>query len=201
MQPSSQMPSTSLSQTHSHSPSQTPSHSVNAARTALRNGGCVVFPTDTAYGIGCDFRNTNAINRIMAVKGRTDQKFTLVAASLEQVEQFFPLSPVARMLAKQHWPGPLSIVVSDRFSIRVPDEPIARQLAEGVGAPLLATSANKSGNPTLYDVSAIKKELGEDAVDVWIDIGPLPQRLPSTIVRVDDGHVTIIRQGLVRIAS
>lgn len=182
----------SPSQTHSRPPSQT----IDDALTALRNGGCVVYPTDTAYGIGCDFRNERAIQRIMSIKERQHPKFTLIAASLEQVEQFFPLTPAARALAQQHWPGPLSIVVSDRFSVRVPDEPIARQLAEGVGAPILATSANKSGNPTLYDVNTIKKELGEEAVDAWIDIGPLPQRQPSTIVRVDDeGNAIVIRKG------
>ncbi len=172
---------------------------IDAVVHALRNGGCVVFPTDTAYGIGCDVRNEQAINRIMAIKGRRDPKFTLVAASLEQVEQFFTLSPRARELAIQHWPGPLSIVVNDRFSVRVPDEPIARKLAEGVGAPLIATSANTSGNATLYDVAAIKKELGEDAIDVWIDIGSLPPRPPSTIIRIDDTTITLIRQGAITV--
>lgn len=169
--------------------------SIEQAVTALKNGGIIVFPTDTAYGLGCDFQNQVAISRILTVKGRTDTHFTIVAASIEQVQQFFTLNDRARQLAKQYWPGPLSIVVNDQFSIRVPNNDIARELAEKCGKPIIATSANKSKQPAEYSCDGAKRVLGEQNVDVWVDGGALEPRKPSTVVDTRGETLHIIRQG------
>lgn len=162
----------------------------------LRAGGVAVFPTDTAYGLGCLYNNAAAIERILLLKGRTDRKFTIIAASLEQVEAHFPLSPAQRALAQKYWPGPLSIVVSDQFSIRVPNQPVAQDLAAAAGAPLIATSANRTGSPSPFTISQAKAELGETNVDTWLDAGELSEQPPSTVVQVaNDGTLTVIRQG------
>lgn len=173
--------------------------SIPEAVTALKRGGVIVFPTDTAYGLGGDFQNQKVINRILAIKGRTDTKFTLIATSLEQVQEYFTLEPQALALAEQHWPGPLSIVVSDQFSVRVPDNDIARDIAQEFGKPLIATSANRTGGGEIYTIAEAQESLGTDAVDVWIDGGELTEKLPSTIIQVNTDGVQVIRQGPISI--
>ncbi len=170
---------------------------IEDAAILMQSGGVVIFPTETAYGIGCDYENQKAIDRIMQVKARTDRKFTLVASSLEQVQEHFELNEKALELAAQHWPGPLSIAVDDQFSIRVPDHEVPRLLAEKVGKPIIATSANKSGNPPTYTTQGIRDQLGKRAADIWIDVGELPEVATSTVVRCTDDSVEVIRQGTI----
>lgn len=168
---------------------------IQDALHALARGGVIVYPTDTAYALGCDFENETAIARIMEMKGRTDNKFTLIAGSIEQVEQYFQLNDAAHNMAQQYWPGPLSLVVSDRFSVRVPNNDIAQALATQYGKPLIATSANKSGEPTLYDLPSIRATISESTVDAWVDVGELSRVEPSTIIDTRIQPARIIRQG------
>lgn len=166
-------------------------------RRLLRRGGVIVYPTDTAYALGGKFNSSRATGRVLAIKSRSDRKFTLIASSLAQVEKFFPLMAAQRRLARRHWPGPLSLVVSRRFAVRVPKHPLARQLARLAGAPLIATSANRSGGPTPYTVRSALRQLGEPP-DVVLDAGRLPKRKPSTIIKVDGrGRITVVRAGAV----
>lgn len=167
----------------------------------LRRGGIIVYPTDTAYAIGGCFNRAVVRRRVLAIKGRRDRKFTLVAASLAQVLRHFRLHPTARHVARRYWPGPLSIVVSPRFAVRVPNSAVARTLARLAGAPLIATSANRSGGQTPYTVAAVRRQLtlGRQPA-MMVDAGRLPQRKPSTIVRVDGrGQVRVIRAGGVKV--
>lgn len=169
----------------------------------LRRGGVVVYPTDTAYALGGVYNRRAVVRRALYIKGRRDPKFTLVAASLAQAERFFHLSPAARKLAARHWPGPLSIVVSRRFAVRVPRHSVARHLARLAGAPLIATSANRSGGRTPYTQASVMRQFGgRHQPDAILDAGRLPQRKPSTIVAVDGrGRITLIRKGAVSLAG
>lgn len=176
-------------------PNALPQDTLNQAASIVREGGVIVFPTDTAYGLGGDYANQQVIDRILAIKGRTDRKFTVIASSLEQVQQYFDLAPRARELAQQHWPGPLSIVVSDQFSVRVPDNDIARAIAHAAGIPIIATSANRSGAGETYTLTDAQQALGQDAVDAWIDGGTREKRPPSTIIKVNTNGVHVLRQG------
>ena len=162
------------------------------AAGAMRDGGIVVYPTDTAYAIGCVFDEVKTVKSILRIKGRTNTKFTLICSSLYQVEKFFDLNPCQWRLAREHWPGPLSIVVSPRFAVRVPDQPEARSLARRVGKPLIATSFNKTGQPELYNLDQVEIPSEVDAV---VDIGKLPRRKPSTVVECKDNQLIIHRQG------
>src|SRR3989344_2663155 len=91
------------------------------AARVVRDGGVIVYPTDTAYALGGIFNSPSVIGRILQIKQRQDKKFTLLASSLQQVEKFFRLTAAQKKLAEKHWPGPLSLVVSGRFAVRVPD--------------------------------------------------------------------------------
>lgn len=178
-------------------------NSLAAVAKHVRAGGIVIYPTDTAYAIGCVFNNRSAIRRIMQFKGRTDPKFTLIAASLEQVEKHFRLNSVQRALAKKYWPGPLSIVVNKKFAVRVPDEATARSLAKQVGAPLLATSFNKTGEAAIYSLDSRRvnlqliASLPDDAV--IINAGRLQKRKPSTVVEVKRQQIHIHRKGPIHV--
>lgn len=167
----------------------------------IKAGGIVIYPTDTAYAIGCAFRRRSAMQKIMQFKGRVDPKFTVIAASTAQVEQSFKLNRRSRELAQRYWPGPLSLVVSKRFAVRVPDNAIARRLAHACGQPLVATSFNKSGEPPIYSLAsaagkkcvALAKQQLPDIV--IIDAGSLPYRTPSTVVEYHGNHITVLRAG------
>lgn len=160
----------------------------NAVQT-LKNNGIVIFPTDTAYALGCVFDNAKAKQRIMRLKKRKDPKFTLVASSLHQVEKYFKLNSLEKKLAKQHWPGAYSIVVNDKYAVRVPANKLARSLARRVGKPLVATSLNVSGQK---NQGALYSWLSR--VDCTIDVGKLKNKKPSTIVKVKNKEIIIIRK-------
>ncbi|MBP9748824.1 Sua5/YciO/YrdC/YwlC family protein, partial [Patescibacteria group bacterium] len=89
--------------------------SLAQAKTVLKNGGVVVYPTETAYGIGCDARDSVAVRELYRIKGREKKKpLAVIAADLAMVKRFFHLDAAAFRLAKQYWPGPLTLVLSAR---------------------------------------------------------------------------------------
>lgn len=170
---------------------------IDQAVRLLRAGGVVVYPTDTAYGLGGVFNNQSVIRRVLRIKKRQNRKFTVVCADTAQAVRFFKLSPAAKSLAKRYWPGPLSIVVSPSLSVRVPANKIARDLARLAGRPLIATSANLSGRAAPYSATATAKEFKnqKNQPDLIINAGKLKKTPPSTIVKVKGGKAEVLRQG------
>lgn len=181
---------------------------LEAAAALLKSGQVVIVPTDTAYGLAADARNARAIATVKRLKGRaTNKPIALIAADVTQVRRFFHLSPPAARLARQHWPGPLTLVLrprSDRLAVRalsltgrvgvrVPARAAARRLCTLVRAPLTATSANRSGFSQCYTVGTARRSLRLKLPA--LDAGPLPRRAPSTLVRVDGNRLTILRRG------
>ena len=170
---------------------------IQKAVQVLKQGGVIVYPTDTAYGLGGIYNLKKVIDKVLKIKNRQDKKFTLVAFSLSQVENNFNFSKPQKKLAKKFWPGPLSIVVSSNFSVRVPDKKLARDLAKIIGKPLIATSANVTGKKTLYDSKKIIKQFKNKKFqpDLIIDAGPLKTKKTSTIVEVTRNQIKILRPG------
>lgn len=183
------------------------------AVSALNKGGVIAFPTETTYGLGCDPRNTQAVERIFQIKGRDHKKpLLLVAGSYEQVGQVAHLSVCTRQLAERYWPGPLTLVlpvrpeaalvdsvaVGGEVAVRFSSSRVVQSLTNVFGFPIVATSANPAGQPdsrSADDVRAYK--LG---VDYIIDRGQLEESLPSTVARIkEDGMVEVIRQGVLTI--
>jgi len=143
----------------------------NEVGELLRLGGVIVYPTDTAYALGGIFDSKIVVKKILAIKKRKDNKFTLIASSEYQVEKFFSLNAIAKKLAKKYWPGRLSLVVSKKYAVRVPDNTIARKLARLAGKPLIATSANMHGGETPYSIKEI--------VESFSPSPARPRRTPS----------------------
>lgn len=174
-----------------------------AAARLLRAGGVVIYPTDTAYAVGGVYSSTAVVRRTLQIKGRTDRKFTVVAASVQQVLKHFRLSPLAQRLARRYWPGPLSIVVSPRYAVRVPAASIPQTLARLARSPLIATSANRSGAGECYHHRDVIRAFAglPHQPDALIAAGRLPRRRPSTIVRTVRDQIVILRQGPVRVPT
>lgn len=182
---------------------------LNRAMTILRDGGVVVFPTETAYGMGCDATNADAVERIVRIKGRPgDQSFPVIVASMEMAKMYAQMNGTEEGLARRHWPGPFTLVlhgISDTLKtdrarrheagMRVSSHPVAQALVDGLGKPLVATSANVSGEPTCYRVKDVKKQFAacHDQPDLYLDVGALEERPVSMIVEIVDGEAVVHR--------
>lgn len=175
----------------------------------LRRGGIVAFPTDTVYGVGADVRQPEAIAALYEVKERPLSKAIPVllarAEDLCSVAREVPKS--AWRLAEQFWPGALTLVVRRSLSlpsiltaegptvaVRVPDHPVVRALIEGLGAPLAATSANISGQPSSVTADDVLAQLG-GRIALILDGGPCPGGRSSTVVDLTTTPPRVLRPG------
>jgi L-threonylcarbamoyladenylate synthase len=181
------------------------------AADILLGGGLVVFPTDTFYGLAADPRREDGVERVFLAKGRSSVlALPLVAADIEQVRAASAgLSTTTLRLAARFWPGPLTLVAdasgeivsavhggTHTVAIRVPDHAVARQLAGACGFPIVATSANRSGDAAATTADAVVAAIG-DVVDLVLDGGATPGSAPSTIVDARGPEPILIRAGAV----
>ena len=166
----------------------------------LKSNGVIVYPTDTAYGLGGKFNSARVIKKILKIKNRRNEKFTIVAASLGQVNKFFKLNKLEIKLAKKYWPGPLSIAISDKFAVRVPNNLLCRKLCLVAKTPLIATSANISGQDTPYDIKEVSRQFAnkKNYPDLILNGGNLRRIRPSTLVLVKNGKLEILRPGPIK---
>ena len=180
---------------------------------SLNSGGVVVFPTDTLYGLGADVFSLAALQRIFSIKGRrADLALPVLVSGLDQVEAVAqPMSAQAQRLAERFWPGPLTLVMrrspdlpglvtggADTVAVRMPGHPVPLELARRLGRPITGTSANRSGQPDLLDLSALENQLG-NLVDhiIQIQTGPGPAGTASTIVNVTGDTPQLLRGGAI----
>lgn len=177
----------------------------------LRSGGLVVFPTDTVYGVGADPYNSAAVRRIYRIKGRAESKplqllladasqIAQVAAELpeaagEVVRRFFPGG--ITLVLKRHASLPLRVVAGGAtVGVRVPDHPWCQALLRAFGAPLAATSANRSGEPSPKTAQEAAAQLG-GKVDLILDGGPCPLGQESTVLDLSGPRPQLLRSGAV----
>lgn len=175
----------------------------------LRRGGIVAFPTDTVYGVGANVRQPEAVAALYEAKERPLSKAIPVllarAEDMCSIAQEVPES--ARRLAEQFWPGALTLVVrcspslpsiltagGSTVAVRVPDHPVVRALIEGLGAPLAATSANISGQPSSVTADEVLAQLG-GRIALVLDGGPCPGGRPSTVVDLTTTPPRVLRPG------
>jgi L-threonylcarbamoyladenylate synthase len=175
---------------------------IERAAEVIKSGGLVVYPTDTSYGLGCDPRIPDALDRLIAVK-RRDRRvgMPLLFADFAQCEIYHEFGSLEKIIAKIFWPGQLTLIVTptpnvpahitaDRKSIaiRVPKHVIPRGIAQRIGGPIVGTSANKSSGPSPFDVSVALDQLGNE-VDLYIDAGKSLATDNSTIIGVEGSAV------------
>ena len=182
---------------------------LEAAREAVAAGQCVVFPTDTVYGIGCAAFDAKAVTRLLDAKRRgRDMPPPVLIAEASMLRALAGQVPdAARKLVARFWPGALTIIVKAQRSlpldlgetrgtvaVRVPDHDQARALLRRTG-PMAVSSANVSGQPAATTAGEARHML-EDAVAVYLDGGRAPGGEASTIIDfTGDEHGRVLRQG------
>jgi L-threonylcarbamoyladenylate synthase len=190
-------------------PQRVSSEVITRTTKIIRNGGIIIYPTETVYGIGCDALNIHSVGRLYAIKKRPEAKPALIlikdTAMLKRLVANVP--PVAVKLMKRFWPGPLTITFqarktvskmltagSGKIGVRISSNRFCEKLIAECNTPIVSTSANISGEPALNEIETLK-QIFVHKVDAIIDAGDLVPSLPSTVVDVADGMVNIIREG------
>ena len=174
--------------------------SIQEAAAVLRRGGLVVFPTETVYGLGANLQDPQAIQELYQVKQRPFEKqVTVHIADWREPESHGVIvTPLAKKLMNRFWPGPLTLILSrpDRSTLgfRMPSHPVALALLKAAGVPVVATSANLSGNPPPRKAQDILPDLA-DKVDFLLDAGPAPVGIESTVVDLSSDRPRILRRG------
>jgi len=183
---------------------------LEAAAFAAQTGNLVVMPTDTVYGIGANAFNAAAVRDLLAAKGRgPDMPVPVLVGSWTTIDGLtMAVSPVARTLIEAFWPGGLSLVIEHAPSlswdlgdsrgtvmVRMPLHPVALDLLRMVG-PMAVSSANRTGMPPATTAAAATEQLGDD-VAVYLDGGPAPIGVASTVVDLTGVTPRVLRQGAV----
>lgn len=187
----------------------------SAVTDALNVGDVVILPTETVFGIAARADMADAISKIYALKGRDfDKPLAVCVRDMAQAQTLAIFDANARALAKQFWPGPLTLVLNAKnniaidpralgeidgirtIALRCPDANWASSLKQ----PLALTSANKSGEPdAVRYVDAVSSFDGQITMGLRTDAAL--SGAPSTIVRLADGNITILRQGELRLTE
>ena len=189
-------------------PSNPDQRVIREVATLIQQGGLVVLPTDTAYGLAGDPHNPAVVNRVLSVKQRRGKPgMPLLVASLAQARLWGRFSALAETLATRFWPGALTLVVPARQSfpagilgpegsvaLRVPNHPVILAVLQFLQAPVIGTSANKSRGRSPRTAEAAYAQLGE-AIDYLLDAGPTPLTRDSTIVNCTITPAEILRRG------
>lgn len=183
---------------------------LSQAAKRLREGGVVIFPTDTVYGVGAAADRDEGCQRVFELKGRDAAKAIpiLIASALDLPEVVESVSGSARKLMRRFWPGGLTLVFrrhpgfhslalagGETVAVRIPDDLRARALINAAGGLLAATSANVSGreNPVTPDDAAGQLP----GVDLVVDGGPCPGGVASTVVDVTVDPPRVLREGAI----
>ena len=184
------------------------SRAITSAAAAVKNGGLVVLPTDTVYGVGADAFNSAAVAALLAAKGRgRDMPVPVLVGSWHTIDGLaMSVSTSMRTLVRAFWPGALSLVVRQAPSVqwdlgdargtvmlRMPLHPVAIELLREVG-PMAVSSANISGRPPAVNAGDARQQLG-DLVDVYLDGGQAAQQAASTILDLTSPEPRILRSG------
>jgi tRNA threonylcarbamoyl adenosine modification protein (Sua5/YciO/YrdC/YwlC family) len=177
------------------------------AAEVLREGGVIVYPTDTIYGLGCDITSKRAIERVRQLKGRDAKKpMSFVCADLTHISRYAQVSNYAYRILRRFLPGPYTFVLpatreaprilqsrQQTVGLRIPDHPVPLELVRLLGNPILSTSANRSGLEVITRPEELEADLGGE-VELILECGELPVLASSVISLVGD-RPQILREG------
>jgi L-threonylcarbamoyladenylate synthase len=186
---------------------------IEVAARILGDGGLVVFPTETVYGLGANALDASAVRRIYALKGRPATSPLIVhVASIEQARELAAeWLPEAERLARQYWPGPLTIVVPKKSTIpdevtaglptvglRMPRHPVALELLRAAGVPIAAPSANRFTQLSPTTAEHVREAFGAET-PFLLDGGPCQVGLESTVIAVTREGLEVLRPGMAHV--
>ncbi|HEY7751899.1 MAG TPA: L-threonylcarbamoyladenylate synthase [Ignavibacteriaceae bacterium] len=180
---------------------------IDKAVKVLKDGGIIIYPTDTVYGIGCDILNKSAIERIQEIKNNPDIKLlSFICPNLKDISKYAKVSDYAYKAMKRLLPGPYTFILPaakqvpkklwnkrKSVGIRVPDHKIAITLTEALGNPIISTSATNRKGEILFDPLEIKAVFNSQ-VDLMLASGNL-NGTPSSVIDLTDDSPVIVREG------
>lgn len=187
---------------------------IREAMNVLSKGGTIVYPTETSYGLGGDFYEEKAVNKIYKIKARNRQKpLPIIVPDLLSATTLVHFPKTALDLATKYWPGALTLVLPYRYcdfdqcfddflALRISSHPFVQALMSYFAGPIISTSANLSEEGNLYTPQAIRKSFVNNKFkpDLFINAGVLPAIAASTIVKIDKKNkLEILRQGKIKI--
>lgn len=180
---------------------------IRKAAEILRDGGVVIYPTDTAYGLGCDLFNKKGIEKIYRIKRRSEkQPFSFVCADLKDISRYARVSDYAYKTMKRLLPGPYTFILEasrlvpkiilpkrQTTGIRVPDNRICLALVGELGQPVISTSVKGDDGELMTDPAEMEKKF-RHCVDLVID-GGIQASGQSSVINLVDDRTEVIRIG------
>lgn len=182
---------------------------VKSSIKILKKGKILVVPTDTVYGICSDATNEKAVEKIFIIKNRDkNNPLNILVSSIDMAKKYTKnFNKIAETLANKFWPGALTMVLEkndlipkivtankETIGVRIPDNEVTLNIINELSLPIACPSANISGRPSGTVVEDIKSDF-KDNVDIYIDCGPSKIGIESTIVKINENSVEILRQG------
>ncbi len=187
---------------------------INEIVSAVKKGKVLVFPTETSYGLGCDATNQESVDKIFKIKKRSNSKSLLVVVdSIKEAKKYLKWSGVLEKISQRYWPGSLTVVSDsclnnnlsvgvagedNTLALRVGEDDFLKEICHNLDYPLVATSANIAGEGNIYKFEEIKKVFDKEDV-VLVDGGNLQVVPSTTIIKIKDEKLTVLRQGSLKI--
>jgi tRNA threonylcarbamoyl adenosine modification protein (Sua5/YciO/YrdC/YwlC family) len=186
-----------------------------AAAEAVLRGGVIGFPTDTLYGLGCSLFDVSAVEMVARLK-RRDPSLAVISLIPEPRQAYglaAEVGEVARRLIERYWPGPLSLILraapivpprvrgaGGTVALRCPRDTLCQRLLDHIGGPVVASSANLSGQRPAETAEEVVRIFGNQ-LDLVLDGGPRRGSVPSTLVDVSEARPRLLRQGGLDVAA
>lgn len=179
------------------------------AAKVIKNGGVIIYPTDTIYGLGANALDKKSVKKIYEIKKRPKAKpLSIAVKDIKMAKKYCDIGKIQEEIFRCLLPGLFTLIFSAKksgkiftafkntLSVRIPDFKIAKLLSGQLGIPYTATSANISGLPGSGDIRKVLKQLAnkKDQIDLVVDAGILPQKNPSTIIDLTGSEPKIIRK-------
>lgn len=177
------------------------------AAKIVKEGGLIIYPTDTVYGLGCDPYNIQAVKKVFEVKGRKGKPLPILVSSIRKALNLAYFTSETLKIVKKYWPGPLTMVLKRKenapsflggnpslIGLRIPKHPVTLKLIRLCGGFLVGTSANLTGKKPPTTVDEAVKQIG-DKVDLIVDGGKTIVGLSSTVLDFSTKTPKILREG------
>ncbi|MFH1671410.1 MAG: L-threonylcarbamoyladenylate synthase [Candidatus Portnoybacteria bacterium] len=184
---------------------------IGKALAVINRGDCLVYPTDTVYGLGVNALDSRAVERLFKIKKRPETKpVPIMVKNIEMAKKLAYINPEREKIIKAVWPGQVTVVLEKRdiipdiltagkrtIGLRIPDHPFTRFLMENLEFPITCTSANFSGDPPLISSAEIISvfEKAYPRPNLILDGGDLPENIPSTVLDLTRPQPKITRVG------
>ncbi len=177
---------------------------INKCIELLDQDKVLLLPTETVYGLMCDYESESGRNKIYKIKQRDKNKlFQMLISDISMLENFeIELTEPIKKLINKFCPGPITIVVAqkngDTIGFRIPNHDFILNLISQYGKPLAATSANISGNPAALSIEEAFADFADIKPDYYVDNGNIEKNsLASTVVQIIDSEINILREGAI----